>query len=358
LKTWATRPGRGDLLGNIVLYLPLGYFCLRVLPSRIGGPWRVLLTVFAGAMLSCGIELTQYYDQGRVTSAGDVYTNVFGTFVGAASGQLFGRDIGVPLFREIRSRPFPTLLIASWLGYRLYPYVPTIDLHKYWEAVQPIVLRPEVTLYNSFRYAVMWLTVGALLEAVADRRRSRWLFPLLAGAILFAKILIISQEVTLDEIVGIAAGYIIWLVLVVLPERPRALLVALPLFAYVVLWRLEPFHFSTVARPFGWIPFYSLLNGSFEVNTESYLEKVFYYGSLIWLMARAGLPIWLCGILVSAILLAVSGAEIYLPSRSAEVTDAIMALIIAFLASHLAGEDAAVEKNPARRRRRRRTAFD
>jgi len=161
------------------------------------------------------------------------------------------------------------------------------------------------------------------------------LFPLLAVSILFAKILIISQEVNPDEVVGMGAGFIIWCGLLHLRVRGRTLLVVVSLLVYVALWRLEPFQFGDTARPFGWIPFYSLLHGSLEVNTESYLEKVFYYGSLIWLMAEAGLPIFVTGIAVAALLFATSSAEIYLPVRSAEITDALLALIIAGLASLL-----------------------
>jgi VanZ family protein len=351
LRTWASPPERGDFLANVVLYLPFGYFCVRAFPAGMRARWRFTLAFLTGAILSCGIELLQYYDPGRVPSAGDVYTNISGTALGAAAALFFGRDIRVSVIREIRSRPFPALLIVSWLGYRLYPYVPTINLHKYWDALKPIVLHPEFTLYNSFRYTVMWLTLGALLETIAGQGRSLRLFVLLAAGVLFAKILIISQAVNPDEVVGIIVGFVIWSALLKLPSRARAVLVALPLFVYILLWRLEPFQFGDVARPFGWVPFYSLLNGSLAVNTESYLEKVFYYGSLLWLMGEAGLPFLLSGLILGSFLLAASGAEIYLPGRSAEVTDAIMALIIAFLASHLRNK---TDSFPARKRRRRK----
>jgi VanZ family protein len=333
LSTWAVAPGRGDLLMNIAIYIPFGYFCVRVTHSGMHASWRFGITVLAGAMLSSGVELLQYYDPGRVTSASDVYANVSGTTVGAVLGLLLRGDVHAPLIREIQSRPLPALLLTSWLGYRLYPYVPTVNIHKYWDALKPLVLHPKFTLYDSFRYTVMWLTVAALLEAILGQRRSRWILPLLAAGVIFGKIAIISHVVAPDEIVGIGAGFAIWLALLDQPARRRSLLVILPLFAFVLMWRLEPFQLGPTTRPFGWIPFYSLFHGSIEINMQTYFVKVFYYGSLVWLVAEAGLPIWVSGLVVAAFLLTVSSAEMYLPGRSAEVTDAIMALLIACLAS-------------------------
>ena len=50
--------------------------------------------------------------------------------------------------------------------YRLYPYVPTIDLHKYWDALKPVVFHPRPTGYDLFRYTAIWLTIGSLIESV------------------------------------------------------------------------------------------------------------------------------------------------------------------------------------------------
>ncbi len=60
LATWNERPGRGDFLANILLYLPLGFFLLlgSERGSQVAG--KLIWAVLAGAMLSLTIELTQY----------------------------------------------------------------------------------------------------------------------------------------------------------------------------------------------------------------------------------------------------------------------------------------------------------
>jgi hypothetical protein len=99
----------------------------------------------------------------------------------------------------------------------------------------------------------------------------------------------------------------------------------------IVVGRLEPFHFAATARPFGWLPFRSFLVGSISIDTVALMEKFFLYGSLVWLAAEALLPLWLSTLGVASLLFATSVAETYLPNRTAEITDTVMAVIIGLL---------------------------
>jgi glycopeptide antibiotics resistance protein len=82
--SWVRPPFAIDFILNIALYVPLGAF--GALSSRRSRrPWRrVAAVTIGGALLSIAIELTQYFDASRYTSATDVYANGFGTFLGAA----------------------------------------------------------------------------------------------------------------------------------------------------------------------------------------------------------------------------------------------------------------------------------
>jgi hypothetical protein len=223
-------------------------------------------------------------------------------------------------------------LLGLWLAYRLYPYVPTIDLHKYWDALKPVVFHPRPAGYDLFRYTAIWLTVGSLIEAIGGRRRGWLLFPLFIAAVLAAKVLIIGKTLSAAEIDGAAIALAVWLLFAFcVSARIRVTAIALLFSAYIVAERLEPFQFSVYGPAFGWIPFRSFLYGSIEVNITSFLEKTFLYGALIWLLDRSGLRSGVSTILVAMMLFAASWAETYLPGRSAEITDALMALLIGII---------------------------
>jgi glycopeptide antibiotics resistance protein len=83
--SWVRPPFAIDFILNIALYVPLGAF--GALSSRRSRrPWRrVAAVTIGGALLSIAIELAQYFDAARYTSATDIYANVLGTFLGSAA---------------------------------------------------------------------------------------------------------------------------------------------------------------------------------------------------------------------------------------------------------------------------------
>jgi glycopeptide antibiotics resistance protein len=331
--SWAETPGRGDFLSNILLYMPLGLFGALAITDGAGAARRIGLTILLGATLSVSMELTQYYDEGRVTAATDAYSNTIGAALGAIGGCVFGGNVHWRFLDPVRAHRVPVLLLAAWAGYRLFPYVPTNDIHKFWDAIRPIVVNPTFAAYPTFRHTAIWLTVGCLIETIYGSKRSLLLFPAFVGAMLIAEILIMTIILSVAHIAGAAIALCLWPVLLMGGRRIRAALVALVLCIYVIAERLEPFQFLATAHAFGWIPFLGFMGGSIEVDMESFFEKFFLYGGLIWLLAAAGLRLRSGAIFVALILLLTSWAETHLATRSAEITDAVMALIIAAIFS-------------------------
>lgn len=328
MRTWSEPPpSLGNLAANLLLYVPLGFFEVLAL-AELGITQRLLLTVCTGFILCTGIELAQYYDAGRVTNASDVYLNTLGTAIGAVGGLLVGRRSEWPLRKEIFANPIPAMLLFGWLGYRLFPYVPTIDLHKYWDSLKPIFLNPTLSGYDLSRQTVIWLAIATLIESLSGEKRSRFLFPVAVGFVLVAKVIILTKVVTPAEFLGSVISFALWLVLLAAPPRPRNGVLAGMFAAVVIAQRLEPFQFGSAAGDFGWIPFVSLMDSSLSVNIQSFFEKFFLYGTLLWLVRETGANWTWSTALTVAILLVTSMAEIYLPGRSAEITDSVMALLI------------------------------
>jgi VanZ family protein len=322
LDSWATPPsGFADFIANLALYVPFGFFAVLTLQSR----YRVLLVAFLGFTLCTCIEVAQFYDVGRVTNMSDVYLNTCGTLLGAALGVSFDA-IPQAVNRDATSPPVTFVLLIAFLGARLYPYVPTIDVHKYWHAVKGMVLHPNFYADQIFRYFALWLTVCYLVSTIF--RKSAILAIFVFSAFVFgAKIVIVNLAVSASEIAGASIAVAMWLLLLA-RSRAAAAVVFSVLGLNLVVLRLQPFNFHTPPFPFGWIPFRSLLQGSLDVNFTSFLEKIFLYGSLIWIGIEAGLRSWISTCVVAALLLLTSWLERYLPGRSAEITDSAMALLM------------------------------
>lgn len=71
------RNAAENVVGNVLLFLPLGFFALIVTG------WRIVQVTLAGAALSACIELTQLVLGDRWVDIDDVLLNTFGTFAGA-----------------------------------------------------------------------------------------------------------------------------------------------------------------------------------------------------------------------------------------------------------------------------------
>lgn len=328
-ESWSEPPSSyGDLVANILLYMPFGFF----VGLSLGGSRRrqLLVATLFGLALCTGVELAQYFDVGRDDNMSDIYLNTFGSLLGGVAAAIFGSPTRYLPVARLAANPFPLLLLVAMLGYHLFPYVPTIDLHKYWVALKPLVIAPRLNWHDVLRYGALWLTASCLIGELVGFAWSRLFVVLFTAGVFAAKVMITSLVVTPSEVVGAVVALVAWFAI---GRRRRLALIAtaLVLLVSIVVERLEPFQFEETPRAFGWLPFRGFLGGSISVNTAALMEKFFLYGSLIWLAAEALFPLWLSTLSVAMLLFATSVAETYLPGRSAEITDAVMAIIIGIL---------------------------
>jgi VanZ family protein len=324
LATWRTLSRPADILANILFYLPFGFFIGRsLLRTRCFA--SIAIATGVGALLSFFMESVQSDIVGRYSAMSDVYANVIGALLGATAGCLSRRLSGpARTFRD----PSAMLLLVSWWFSRLYPYVPVIDGHKYWNALKPLVFSPMFSGVDFYRHIVTWLAVALLLDALFGAARGRLALVLLLPATLFARILIAEILLSPNEVAGGLAGVLLWITWLSRVRKRTAIVAGLFIIS-TVLQGLEPFYLASTPHPFGWIPFRSLIQGSIETAVVSFLEKVFTYGSLVWLLMRLGFS-WARSTLYGAVLVfAIRLVQVYLPGRSAEITDVIMLLMVA-----------------------------
>lgn len=322
LSTWHTRSSIGDVLANILLYLPLGFFAAKT-AVRLAPLLRVSIAFLAGALLSMSVEYAQLWDLQRVSSLSDVYANSIGAFLGAVAGTALAIDLHLSHWKELRRRPFAFLMILCWIAYRLFPFVPAIDAHKYWHAVLPLLQQPSLKFTDLLPYFASWLAAGALLQSALGPVAGRYALPALLMAILCARIAISDVALSQAEIVGGFAAAAIW-VAWLHTRKYRMPIVALALAATVVVDGLRPFRFLSAPRAFDWIPFLGLIDGSIWTSLPAHIFKFFLYGTLVWSLRRSGLSRLAATITAAVLVFLVHYLQIYLPGRSAEITDLVL----------------------------------
>jgi glycopeptide antibiotics resistance protein len=291
---------RDDTIANILLYIPFGFFVASAFEKRTVA--AIAIASLAGFGLSLFVEVVQFYDVGRVQALPDVCSNTFGAMLGA---------IAASAARLRVSSIYLALMLVCWFGSRCYPALPASS---------------SIFALDLFRYFAAWLAVGLMMEGLLGGSRSRVALPLSMAASLLLRTFTAYWEPA--EIVGGMAAAALWSGWL-WQTRVRAKVVAILFVTLVVLLALAPFHFSGVARAFGWVPFRSFLESPPAAAARVFFEKAFLYGGMIWLMMRAGLSIGASTALGGALVFGLRLCQVYLPERSAEITDAVLLLMLA-----------------------------
>ncbi len=162
----SVRPGGGDMISNIVLFLPFGFLGMQSLSARIPTLVRIVLVFALGAATSLGIEIAQYFMTMRNTSVYDLGLNSLSVVIGAVIGSAnWQRLIASGTAHGVRPRSiFPLVMIAAWAAYRLFPYVPTIDFQHVKDAIKPLLAFTPLPPADVLRHFGMVLGLALLLH--------------------------------------------------------------------------------------------------------------------------------------------------------------------------------------------------
>ena len=168
--------GRGDLVGNLLLFAPYGFvatlLCHGQRHGRVTGQWVLLLA--QGLLLALVLQLAQLWLPSRVPALGDVVANAGGMLLGVAAALLAhrvapaatGDSANLLLGRALA----PAVLMLLWLGYQWFPLVPTIDLQNMINAVKPLVRTPQLDAVRALHTALAWLAFFKLWQLASGQR--------------------------------------------------------------------------------------------------------------------------------------------------------------------------------------------
>ncbi len=335
LHTWPTGFNRyvvWDIGVNITLYVPLGIFGFLAVSARASRVVRIVAPLALALALSASIEMLQLFDDSRDCSLSDVASNVTGAALGIAAGAFYRAKLQQRLARRGTGSPWrpsgALLLLSCWLGYQLFPLFPAWGRTNLVHRLAALKTLSAVSPADTLLVFAEWVTVACLLESVRKTKTSGVLALLLL--LVPARLLITSRTLAWPDIIGAAAAYAAWLCLPRLWIRragPVLLTCAL------ILAELSPFHFAGQhgARAFNWVPFLGLFRSTWQNGFVVLFRKSFWYGSVLWLWRASGRSLaWTTAAAVAALFL-LEQVQVYLPGRTPEITDAVLAALMGLL---------------------------
>jgi glycopeptide antibiotics resistance protein len=288
--TWG-RASRGDMLNNLVLYLPLGFALSAWLAPRLGRLGCLLLAIVAGFLLSLSMELLQASIPLRVSSLRDLALNTAGSALGALGGWawlLVGARMVPASATATRMRGLALTVIVLWLLARLWPLWPDIGLRQLKLAVRPL-LDARLDLAEVGVFLLGWLIVAQAIFHLVKRARSVEALLLVIVVALVGRALMTGNQVEPAEITALVLMLPVLALASRIDERARCGLLALALATYLAWLALGPALLGDLAfgSPSRQLP------RVLEAGTHPpavLLLRSFQYLALGWLCAAAGVP--------------------------------------------------------------------
>jgi len=316
--TWWT--GRGDVVGNVALFVPLGALGWILLGSCIRSPLRRGAGLLAaGVAFAFALQVAQIFVPARDAAWSDVVWNTLGLLVGL----LFAAPLSRLPIEPLRAQALrlPLAFVALWLALQWWPFVPRLDWQHMKDALKPLLLHPQWRSADAIDAALSLALVGVLLAGL--RRRSWWLLALPLAAACGA-LLVERQFLSLSRAVGwiggVLAAWLAWR----LPPRVAAALGATLALAWFTYDELKPLHFSDVSNPIRWVPFAALLEGSLSANTLSLTWQLFWQGAAIVMLHAIGAHAGRLAFAMTAWALLLELLQVWLPGRVPDITPALL----------------------------------
>jgi VanZ family protein len=328
---WA-RTTRSDIAANVLLYVPFGACLGWLLASRLGGPLALAAATLAGVALSTSIEVAQIFETRRVASLADVSYNGLGTLAGGALALAlrsarhgFSRH---PLARLL-AQPVPAALLLLWLGYRLAPFALTLDPGQWLASLAPLTEAPDrwASPQAAAGYLVGWLVAARALAELYPRRPPAVSLAATMAIVLVGTVLVSGKALDPNELGAMAVALPLSLPLSRASPRAGAGLLAALLATWILLTGLVPFDFRVDPDAFGLVPFRDALTRYRSTNLVDMFHKCFAYGALVWLLMRAGLRVLGATLATVGLLLVVELLQAWLPGKTADITDPLLALV-------------------------------
>jgi VanZ family protein len=323
IDRWVLR----DAAINLLLYFPLGMAAFLAAARRHGRFVAFHAALLIALGLSASMEMLQIYDPGRVCSLFDVVCNATGAAAGAMAALVFQPKLESLARRKTgRHGPAGLLLAACWASYQLYPFFPEISQTRLRASLRLLAGTASLSAVEVWANAAEWLAAALVLEAVFGRMRPRWL--LAAMACLPLRLFIVERSVTFSETLGAALALLLWSLL---PERKRLPVGVLLLASATVLRELSPFRFVDAPHPVSWVPFAATFDSERQSAAVILLRKAFEYGALVWLFRAEGISYARAAVAVAGSLAVLEAIQRYLPGRTPEITDSVVALLMALV---------------------------
>jgi VanZ family protein len=323
-----TRYVLRDVVLNVILYVPPGLAAAMVFLRRHSRTMSALAAILLAFAVSASMELLQVYAPMRQPSSLDVLTNSMGGALGVLIALRNVHRIRALVRAPERGlRGAAAILLAAWAVQAFYPLFPDIGRAHLYDSLSRVLHTRHLSMTDVLLGIAEWLAVGIALECLFERMRTACLAALMLLS-LAAQMVIAGRLNSAEEVLAAAIALALWRFS---GGASRVRWCAWLLASGILLRELRPFYFLSVPQPFSWVPFAATFEAGRESAVIVIARKAFDYGALVFALRCTGWAWLRAGLVVALQLAAAEAIQTYLPGRTPEITDPLLALLMMLL---------------------------
>jgi VanZ family protein len=333
LSESALFANRTDALDNFFLFLPFG---AALQAAFVRARARLAGAVLGLLLLGVAIQLVQLWLPSRTASLSDVAWNAAGMVAGMLAAARIRSRLARIAWQKGEHDGFLACLVAIWICYESFPFVPTLDPGLLRAHAAPALHAPPFEWSRLLQHAAAATLAGLALMRAGWLRQPQY-------GLLLAGLLVLGLEVCVpygalrrETLLGIVAGLAFgWSM--ARPGTGWAARCALTLSLAMLLFTvLTPYRGQADGADFSWIPF----SAFFWYNSVGLVPPTSFealaVGALLWSGLRMGRgPALAWCVLVLLLLGFLEVVRIVLAGYDGDTTTLLMALVLAPCAAAL-----------------------
>jgi len=291
-----------------------------------------------GTFLAFVLQYLQFYLPARVPSAADAWYNSLGIIIGMLLAHMIKRYSHNHLPHEPSSQEdwsqitIPLLLALVWVSWRLFPFVPQITTESIMLAVSPLMKQPELSFVLIIRDTIGWLVFFYLLTCPPLDHLPRFRILKIVFYILGLEILVRGNSINVNDLLAALCAFAIFSSLDS-HKIHNGLIRGLALAIIITL--ITPLTMASPTNDYLFLPFAGLMQGNPWANGELLLLKIYLYGSFLYMLRKTWIG-WSGAVMIGiSLLLLISILQIFFGHNNGEITEPLLAGLIAWAISQL-----------------------
>ncbi len=334
LGNWEQRTIRSDLIANILLFMPYGFFgALNIQQNQRRSPLLAALwLIISGIAFALLLQLLQFFLPTRVPHAADALVNTVGILLGISmAAYTNSQRIRRLIPQKFQFQLIPALLVLTlWLGWAFFPYIPVFEAKQIGLGIEG-VYQSHWQWQLWLKFLLFWLIFYVSFSRVVGRAYPLSFFLIFSVFILVIKLTMLRTQLGWSELTAVPIALLLQRYISNQSRFLLILVLALFLLFIKFLWPWQWAGSAESINAIQWVPFKTFLGGSTWYHLSNLLEYSLLLAGIVYALAKWQKSYAKAAVSIFIIILLFSMLQLFVVNKTPDITNLIIVLVLGFL---------------------------